>query len=104
MLSRVNLICWLVTLSIIIFGAFYLNYQNGKIEKQAEKIDQLTKDKESLTLNLEKRNNDVVALSKRNKELEASAKKDTSGFDWGFDISDSPVIKQLQEQCISCPK
>lgn len=104
MLNKLNIYCWLVALSIIILGAFYLNYQNGKIEKQAGKIDQLTKDKESLTLNLEKRNNDIVALSKRNKELEASAKKDTSGFDWTVNISNSPVVNQLQEQCVSCPK
>lgn len=104
MLSKLNIYCWLVALSIIIFGAFYIDYQNGKIEKQSGKIDQLTKDKESLTLNLEKRNNDVVALSKRNKELEASSKKDTSGFDWSFDLSNNPVVKQLQEQCVSCPK
>ena len=103
-MSRINLYCWLVALAIIIFGAFYLNYQNGKIEKQAGKIDQLTKDKESLTLTLEKRNNDVVEISRKNKELEASAKKDTSGFDWSVNISDSHVIKQLQEQCVSCPK
>ena len=101
---KVNFYCWLVALSIIIFGAFYLNYQNGKIEKQAGKIDKLTKDKESLTLNLEKRNNDIVALSRTKKKLEARIKADTSGFDWHFDLSNSEPLLFLQEQCVSCPK
>lgn len=97
MLDRINLICWLVALGIIICGAFYMSYLKNSLASEKESNQQLT-------LTLEKRNNDVVALSKRNKELEASAKKDTSGFDWNFDISDSPVVKQLQEQCVSCPK
>lgn len=96
-MARINLICWLVALGIIIFGALYLSYLKNAL--QAEKASN-----KQLVLTLEKRNNDVVALSKRNKELEANAKKDTSGFDWSFDLSNSPVIKQLQEQCISCPK
>lgn len=96
-LNRLNFICWLVAIGIIICGSLYLSYLKNAL--QAEK-----KSNKQLVLTLEKRNNDVVALSKRNKELEASAKKDTSGFDWVFDISDSPVIKQLQEQCVSCPK
>lgn len=104
MLNKLNIYCWLGALATIIFGAFYINYQNGKMNEQSDEISQLKKDKESLILNLEKRNNDLVALSKRNKELEASVKKDTSGFDWHRNISDSPVIKQLQEQCVSCPK
>lgn len=94
---KINLICWLVALAIIIFGGFYLKYLNNALDNEK-------KSNKQLVLTLEKRNNDVVALSKRNKELEASAKKDTSGFGWTVNISDSPVIKQLQKQCVSCPK
>jgi len=97
MLSRVNIICWVIALAIIIFGGFYLKYLNNALSEEK-------KSNKQLVLTLEKRNNDVVALSKRNKELEASAKKDTSGFDWAVNISNSPVINQLQEQCVSCPK
>lgn len=97
MLSRVNLFCWLVALAIIIFGGFYLKYLNNALDNEK-------KSNKQLVLTLEKRNNDVVALSRTKKKLEASAKKDTSGFDWDFNISNSPVIKQLQEQCVSCPK
>ena len=40
MLSRVNLICWLVALAIIIFGGFYLKYLNNALdnEKVARKL------------------------------------------------------------------
>ena len=96
-MSKVNLCCWVVALFCLMLSVMYNNYQSKKIER-------IEKDKEALIINLEKRNNDVVALSKRNKELEAAAQKDTSGFDWSVNISDSPVINQLQEQCLSCPK
>lgn len=96
-MNRINLYCWLVALAIIICGAFYMNYLKNALASEKASNQQLT-------LTLEKRYNDIVALSRKNKELEASAKKDTSGFDWGFDLSNSPVIKQLQEQCVSCPK
>ena len=94
---KVNLYCWLVALSIIIFGGFYIKYLNNALDNEK-------KSNKQLVLTLEKRNNDVVEISRKNKELEASAKKDTSGFDWSVNISDSHVIKQLQEQCVSCPK
>ena len=94
---KINLICWLVAIGIIICGSLYLSYLKNAL--QAEKASN-----EQLVLTLEKRNNDIVALSRTKKELEASAKEDTSGFDWGFDISNSLVTKQLQEQCVSCPK
>jgi len=96
-MSKVNLWCWVVALFCLMLSIMYNNYQSKKIER-------IEKDKEALIINLEKRNNDILAISKRNKELEASAKSDTSGFDWGFDISDNPVVKRLQEQCSSCPK
>lgn len=34
MLSRVNLICWLVALAIIIFGGFYLKYLNNALSEE----------------------------------------------------------------------
>ena len=44
---------------------------------------------------LEKEHADTLAISERNKELEEAVKQDKS-FDWNADISNSPVIKQLQ--------
>ena len=96
-LNKLNLYCWLVALAIIIFGGFYLKYLNNALDNEK-------KNNKQLILTLEKRNNDIVALSIKNKKLEASAKKDTSGFDWTVNISNSPVVNQLQEQCVSCPK
>lgn len=34
MLSRVNIICWLVALAIIIFGGFYLKYLNNALDNE----------------------------------------------------------------------
>lgn len=94
---KVNLICWLVALAIIIFGGFYLKYLNNALDNEK-------KSNKQLVLTLEKRNNDVVALSRTKKELEARIKADTSGFDWHFDLSNSEPLLFLQEQCVSCPK
>lgn len=95
---KLNLICWLVAISILICGAFYLNYLKNALASEKASNQQLT-------LTLEKRNNDVVALSIKNQKLEASVKSDKSGFDWGYHFDDNnPVIASLRKGCVSCPK
>lgn len=97
-LNRLNFICWLVAIGIIICGSLYLSYLKNAL--QAEK-----KSNKQLVLTLEKRNNDVVALSIKNQKLEASVKSDKSGFDWGYHFDDNnPVITSLRKGCVSCPK
>ena len=96
-MSRVNLICWLVVIVLFICGSFYT-------KSVTDENKQLKTERQELILNLEKRNNDIMEISRKNKELEARVKEDTSGFDWHFDLHDNPVIKQLQKQCVSCPK
>lgn len=83
MLSRVNLICWLVALAIIIFGGFYIDYQNGKIEKKDEKIDQLTIENKELKNSWEKEKQNVVQNGRRIKELREKIEKDKNSVDWG---------------------
>lgn len=69
--------------------------------KEAE-ITLLNKRADYLSEELKKREEDVIEFNKRVKELEKAAAKDDSNFDWSFDISNSPVVKQLQKQCKSC--
>ena len=97
-MARINLICWLVAIGIIICGSLYLSYLKNAL--QAEKASN-----KQLVLTLEKRNNDIVEISRKKKELEASVKADKSGFDWGYHFDDSnPVIAGLRQGCVSCPK
>ena len=54
---------------------------------------------ELLKKTLEREHNDKIEISKRNEELEAAAKADTS-FDWYADISNTDVVKQLRANAI----
>jgi hypothetical protein len=79
----------------IIFGFKYV--ERGK------KIASLTTENNALKGNIsfmekriEKEHADTLAISQRNKELEEAVKQEKSSFDWNADISNSPVIKQLQ--------
>ena len=74
------------------------------------RVDVLTKqnttleiEKNSLTMEIERRNKDVLALSNRKKELEQAAANDEVNFDWYYRIDDSTVIDKLRKQCKSCP-
>ncbi len=47
---------------------------------------------------LKKNYADKMEADKRREELEKAVKEDKSGFDWGYDISHSPVILRLQSR------
>ena len=97
-MAKINLICWLIALGIIICGSLYLSYLKNAL--QAEKASN-----EQLVLTLEKRNNDLLEISRKKAQLEASIKDDKSGFDWGYHFDDNnPVIASLRKGCVSCPK
>lgn len=51
---------------------------------------------------IERRDNDILEISKRKKELEAAIKNDKSNFDWSYNIRNSNPVEQLQKQCLSC--
>lgn len=80
---------------LVIFGIKYV--ERGK------KITSLTTENNALKGNIsfmekrfEKEHADTLAISERNKQLEKAVKQEKSSFDWNADISNSPVIKQLQ--------
>lgn len=90
---------------LVIFSllALYMGYLNFTINYKENKINSLQGEKNSLIIDnnnlsseLKRRNEYVVKLSQEKKELEEASKKDI--FDWNVNISDSNVIKLLQEQ------
>lgn len=81
---------------LVVLSARRINYllkENNALETE----------KNGLTMELKRRNENVLALSERNKELEQAVAIDKTGFDWSYNIGDSSVIKQLRKQCKSCP-
>lgn len=82
-----------VCVSLALWRVNYLTKQNTQLETE----------KNGLTMELKRRNENVLALSERNKELEQAVAIDKTGFDWSYNIVNNPVIERLREQCKSCP-
>lgn len=101
MLNRINLYCWLVALAIIIFGAFYIDYQNGKIEKKDGEIEQLTNENKELKNSWEKEKQNVIQNGRRIKELREKIEKDKNSSDWSVvsvpDVVTSVLCKHYRE-------
>ena len=74
-----------------------------RINSLQKENNTLRTEKNGLTMELKRRNENVLALSERNKELEQAAAIDKTGFDWSYNISNSTVIERLRKQCKSCP-
>ena len=81
---------------LVILSAWRINYL-------LEKNNALETEKNGLTLELKRRNENVLALSERNKKLEQAAAIDKSGFDWSYNTYNSPISVELRKQCKSCP-
>lgn len=81
--------------AVLAVAAFYYYTQN----KQARQALAVYQGNNQILINqLGKAYNDKLAVEKRHTELEQAAKGCSLGFDWGFDISTSPVILRLQSR------
>ncbi len=90
-------------IGICVILAFLVVLSAWRINYLLEKNNALETEKNGLTMELKRRNENVLALSERNKELEQAVAIDKTGFDWSYNIADNPVIGRLREQCKSCP-
>ena len=72
---------------------------NGKVDELQTKLEVARKNEETYKKQLEKEHNDKIELGKRYEELETAAKVDTA-FNWGADIANSDVVKQLRANAI----
>lgn len=93
-----------------LFNQYRVNYAQTQITTlQGEKKELVTEkneliaEKNELIAEIERRENDIVEISKRKRELEKAISDDKSGFDWSYRIGNSVPIKRLQKQCVSCP-
>ena len=78
-------------------------YLNIKVDVLKKENSTLISEKKELIAEIERRENDIVEISKRKRELEKTILDDKSGFDWSYRIGNSVPVRELQKQCLSCP-
>lgn len=78
----------------ILAGAliFWIRLQSNRIDTLQAAKTTLEANNNLLINRLEKEHNDKLELSKRTAEIEEAIKKDTSGFDWNYNLSDNSVL------------
>ena len=86
-----------VILAVLVLLSFW------RISYLSDKNNALETKNNGLIIELKRRNENVLALSERNKKLEQAAAIDKSGFDWSYNTYDSPISVELRKQCKSCP-
>lgn len=81
---------------LVVLSALRINYL-------LEKNNALETEKNGLTMELKRRNENVLAISERKKKIEQASANDKTSFDWNYRIDDSSVMHELRKQCKSCP-
>ena len=90
MLSRINLVCWLVALAIIIFGGFYLKYLNNALDN--EKVS-----RKLCETQLKEKTDAEISASIKIKELRQKALADKPVVDCYNSPMPEYVISQLSK-------
>ena len=85
-----------------LFNQYRVNYAQTQISTLQGEKKELVAEKNELVAEIERRENDIVEISKRKRELEKAISDDKSGFDWSYRIDNSVPVKRLQKQCVSC--
>ena len=81
----------LLCVAVVVAG-----YYREDAKQARESLSVYRGNNEVLLGRLKKTYADKVETDKRNSELEKAAAEDKTSFDWGYDISNSLVIKRLQ--------
>lgn len=85
-----------IALLVAIFFGLVAYFYKKQAEEQERLKDVYCANNQVLITRIKKVYDDKVATDLRIKELEERAKEDLA-FDWGVDISNSPVIKELKK-------
>ena len=86
-----------------LFNQYRVNYAQTQIDTLQGEKNELIAEKNELIAEIERRENDIVEISKRKRELEKAISDDKSGFDWSYRIGNSVPVRELRKQCVSCP-
>ena len=76
---------------------FLYNLQSGRIDSLETSNTSLRANNNLLIKKLEKEHNDKLEVSRRAEEIEKAIKKDTSGFNWDYDLSANPVLATFKQ-------
>lgn len=92
MLNKILLFlaCFLGVLAVVCI--FWINIQGKRIDSLKSAKTMLESNNNLLIKKLEKEHNDKLEVSRRAEEIEKAIKKDTSGFDWDYNLANSPVL------------
>lgn len=92
-------------LSIVIcILSLYAYFLTKEVIERGKNIDTLEREKKELINDRERLVKNEVAVRKQNALLEEEIKKDKSGFDWHYNLTDNPVRLWVSEECLSCNK
>lgn len=99
MVARIKLILAVFLLVGALILLLWINIQGKQIKTLRDAKNTLEMNNNVLISRLEREHNDKVELSRKNRELEALAKRDI-GFDWNTPIADTLVVRRLYENAI----
>ncbi len=86
----------------MIFSAFMCVYLNFRVDALKEQNERLKTYNKALQLNSERLVKNENEYRIQVKTLQAEIKKDKSGFDWQYNLSNNPVRIRVSKECLSC--
>ena len=89
-------------LGLAVIMAIWCYYLNYRIDVLKEKNNALESEKNALLSDIQRRDENDLEKSERQKQSKELVEKDKSGFSWSYDISGSPLVLQLRKDCKSC--
>lgn len=97
MVAKIKLILAVFLLVGVLVLLFWINVQSKQIKTLRDAKNTLEANNNLLINRLEKEHNDKLEVDRRAKEIEKAIKKDTSGFNWHYDLSTNPVLVTFKQ-------
>lgn len=92
MLNRIVAFIGVFLLVGVILACCVISYQSKRIDALLDAKNSLESNNQLLINKLKKEHNDKLELDKRAKAIEEAIRKDTSGFNWNYDLSGNSVL------------
>ena len=101
MLNKLNIFCWLVALTVMICGSFYVKYVTQKFDAVKSELQTYKIENKQLKENWEKEKENVLAASKRIKTLNDIIANSEDSKRWADNPLDKRLINELYNQYLS---
>jgi len=93
-MNRINIYCWLIALTILICGSFYVKYVTQKLDAVKSELQTYKIENKELKDNWEKEKQNVLEASKRIKTLNDIIASNEDSKRW----SDNPIDKLIADE------